>query len=49
MQYAILSAASAQELTDQVNQRLSRGWVLYSNPFTEKGLYYQALTYSSPI
>jgi hypothetical protein len=46
MQYAILSAANAQELAEQVNQRLSRGWNLYSNPFTEKGMYYQALTYS---
>ena len=49
MQYAILSASNAQELSDQVNQRLSRGWTLYSNPFTEKGVYYQALTYSQAV
>jgi hypothetical protein len=45
MQYVILSAPNAQELADQVTQRLSRGWTLYSHPFTEKGVYYQALTY----
>lgn len=45
MQYVILSAPNAQELADQVNQRLSRGWVLYGNPFTEKSGYFQALTY----
>lgn len=49
MQYAILSASNAQELVEQVNQRLSRGWNLYSNPFTEKGMYYQALTYSQAV
>jgi len=46
MQYVILSAPNAQELADQVNQRLSRGWVLYGSPFTEKGVYFQALTYT---
>jgi len=45
MQYAILSASNAQELSEQVNQRLSRGWVLYGSPFTEKGVYLQAMTY----
>lgn len=45
MQYAILSASNAQDLSEQVNQRLSRGWVLYGSPFTEKGSYLQAMTY----
>jgi hypothetical protein len=45
MQYAILSAANAQDLAEQINQRLSRGWLLYGNLFVEKGIYYQALTY----
>lgn len=45
MQYAILSAANAQDLAELVNQRLLRGWSLYGNPFTEKGVYYQAVTY----
>lgn len=46
MQYAILSAPNAQDLVEQVNQRLSRGWILYGNLFVEKGQYFQALTYT---
>jgi hypothetical protein len=46
MQYVILNAANVQDLADQINQRLSRGWVLYGSPFTEKGSYFQALTYA---
>jgi hypothetical protein len=49
MQYAIVSASTTQELAEQVNQRLLRGWTLYSNPFSEKGVFYQALTYVQPI
>jgi hypothetical protein len=46
MQYAILSAPNAQELAEQVNQRLARGWVLYGNPiFTGTSLLVQAMTY----
>jgi hypothetical protein len=45
MQYAILSAPNAQILADEVNLRLSRGWILYGTPFTEKGVYLQAMTY----
>lgn len=45
MQYAILSAANAQDLAEQVNQRLLRGWSLYGNPFTVNALYFQAVTY----
>lgn len=47
MQYAILSAPNAQELQTQVNERLARTWQLYGNPFTEKGVYYQAMIYNA--
>jgi hypothetical protein len=47
MQYAILSASNAQDLQAQVNQRLPKGWQLYGNPFTEKGVYYQAMIYTA--
>ena len=45
MQYAILSAPNAQDLVDQINQRLVKGWVLYGVTFVEKGNYYQGMTY----
>lgn len=44
-QYAILSAPNAQELQNQVNERLARGWEPYGSPFVEKGIYFQAVTY----
>ena len=47
MQYAILSAPNAQELQNQVNERLQRGWELYGALLVEKGQYLQAMTYRS--
>lgn len=45
MQYAILTAPNAQDLSNQVNERLARGWELYGSLLAEKGQYFQAMTY----
>lgn len=45
MQYFLVSATTAQELSDKVNERLARNWEPIGSPFTEKGTFYQALIY----
>ena len=45
MQYAIVSAASAQELERLVNDRMAKGWLVHGSLQIGKPYFYQAMTY----
>lgn len=44
MEYKLVVAEYAVDLTDKINKWLRQGWSLYGDPFLGEGYLYQAMT-----
>ncbi len=48
MAYKLLTASSAEELADLVNEYLARSWQLVGGPVCVDGVFIQAVTHDHP-
>ena len=44
--YLAVFGTNGEDLSQNVTEHLSAGWVLYGNPYTVNGYHYQAMTWS---